>query len=1308
MLKKKGLSIGGLIFILVFIFAYNTHAETYNYARNPSFERIDGFGRPTLWVYINIPWVDYFPDEDEKAFGERSLRIVLGKGDSVYARDGGVWLTPSWRTISVRPNTTYTLSFYIKASDPYSVRAQPSIRGHTVDGRWVYSYYNYFSLYPGWQRVVYTFTPHEDVDFLTLAVWVTKRFASSLEEEQTVWIDGVQFEEGSTATEFSLPICVRETAGITNGRFADYLLGEDVDKPLRKTDGTIIQPAEVSDLYGTEDGMAIYDGGIDVGSLEYQAKMGYPRSLKSVYQNLSDEAGWPDIYVEPDTVGIDPLLGRFAFFSGDCSNIDGAVLKSRLWTGFGVPGSDIEVRGNYAYIAPIEGNFQILDISDKTKPEIIGHYAIGGSDVTVNGNYAYLPASHGVWALDISDPSNPIWPDAIFHGNKLWESTEGGWAREIAGKDGLLYVSVSNQDTCLYILDASDPLNLAEIGRLTIPQSNGAMQLFVSGNYAYLGMYNDGQYTGGVAIVDISDPTTPQLAGIYEGEGGSISYYEIPFLGIAPPYLIISKKAQASQPAELIIVDVSNPSQPERKGVYKFEIDGEVEPFVVLKRAVAKGTQESSLIYVTDCNRDTVQIGMQRGMAPTRLLTFDISSPENPQLVDEYLQSGLGKYRHLVQDEDYLYLTDANFGVRIFDLSIPSSPDQIGGVATAAENHYLTLSEDGKYAYVNQTFGGTVRIIDISDPGHPTEVGSYWDGEWNTRIQPKSKGNFLYLPHRWSVKILDVSDPTSPVMVDEFGPMPESIQHPDISLFGNYAYISISKKYVNDYQKLIFIYDLSNPGNPIQTSSILLTTTSHHSQAALLFAQGDYLYAMLKDEKSLFILDVSDPTSPQIISSLQGEDLTNGYKLYVSRGYAYIGTFERGSGRLLHIVDVSDPQNPLYVKLFEYPDTDYPPWGALGAEDIKIAGKYMYIGSYSNVLIFDISDPINPEYVGDTDLFGFRRQGWYGWDSWGAGWTSGELRGRYLFSPSLDHVNVIEILRDSQAPQEVTVSANLNPLPSIPDVDPLPDVTGQCSVTITDIPTATDEAVGTVIGTTTDPLTYAEQGTYVITWIYDDENGLVSTQEQTVIVDDTTPPTVVPQDISVYLDANGQASITAAQVNNGSSDNCGIASMTVSPNSFDCSNAGPNTVTLTIADVNGNVSSGTATVTVVDNIDPIITDLILSPNILWPPNHKMIPIAVEVTGSDNCAETTGITFDLFLITMNEGDENNTYDPYFDDNTGDGNTIDDIQVDEDGNILLRAERSGPGDGRVYTITYRVTDASGNSSTASETVICPHNQ
>jgi hypothetical protein len=156
-----------------------------------------------------------------------------------------------------------------------------------------------------------------------------------------------------------------------------------------------------------------------------------------------------------------------------------------------------------------------------------------------------------------------------------------------------------------------------------------------------------------------------------------------------------------------------------------------------------------------------------------------------------------------------------------------------------------------------------------------------------------------------------------------------------------------------------------------------------------------------------------------------------------------------------------------------------------------------------------------------------------------------------------------------------------------PVVPVLATVTGECSATVTATPTATDNCAGTVIGTTSDPLTYTAQGTYVIHWAFNDGHGNTSTQTQTVIVKDVTPPTVLTKNITVTL-VNGAVSIVPADVNNGSFDACGIGSMTLSQSTFNCSNIGSNTVILKVTDVNGNTASASATVTVIGAV-PVAT-----------------------------------------------------------------------------------------------------------------------
>ncbi|MCK5802681.1 MAG: tandem-95 repeat protein, partial [Lentisphaeria bacterium] len=119
-----------------------------------------------------------------------------------------------------------------------------------------------------------------------------------------------------------------------------------------------------------------------------------------------------------------------------------------------------------------------------------------------------------------------------------------------------------------------------------------------------------------------------------------------------------------------------------------------------------------------------------------------------------------------------------------------------------------------------------------------------------------------------------------------------------------------------------------------------------------------------------------------------------------------------------------------------------------------------------------------------------------------------------------------------------------------------------------------------------------------------------------VTVIDVTPPHVVTKDITVYLDATGNVTITPQDVDNGSTDNCGIASMSVIPDSFACADLGGNTVTLTVTDTSGNHASAQATVTVVDNLPPVLTvppDVTIECGEATDPSHTG-----QATATDNC------------------------------------------------------------------------------------------
>ncbi|MEZ5043596.1 MAG: T9SS type A sorting domain-containing protein [Saprospiraceae bacterium] len=148
------------------------------------------------------------------------------------------------------------------------------------------------------------------------------------------------------------------------------------------------------------------------------------------------------------------------------------------------------------------------------------------------------------------------------------------------------------------------------------------------------------------------------------------------------------------------------------------------------------------------------------------------------------------------------------------------------------------------------------------------------------------------------------------------------------------------------------------------------------------------------------------------------------------------------------------------------------------------------------------------------------------------------------------------------------------------------DASGNASLTAAQVDNGSSDNCGiTMMSVFPNSFTCANVGNNFVTLTVEDAFGGKHSCQTFVDVQDITDPMAVCQDLSVTLDATGNAGITGSQVDGGSFDNCGIASMSVLPNSFTCENVGDNPVTLTVTDVNGNPATCSATVTVVGSAD---------------------------------------------------------------------------------------------------------------------------
>jgi hypothetical protein len=139
---------------------------------------------------------------------------------------------------------------------------------------------------------------------------------------------------------------------------------------------------------------------------------------------------------------------------------------------------------------------------------------------------------------------------------------------------------------------------------------------------------------------------------------------------------------------------------------------------------------------------------------------------------------------------------------------------------------------------------------------------------------------------------------------------------------------------------------------------------------------------------------------------------------------------------------------------------------------------------------------------------------------------------------------------------------------------------------------------------------------------------------------------------------------------------------------------GAHNVSVTVTDAASESPTSSTTVTVVETQPPTVRSVTPSRVNLWPPNHKLVPVTIAVSATDSCGPV-----ESRIVSVSSNEPVN--------GKGDGNTEVDWLITGPLSLKLRAERSGPGSGRVYTIVVETSDESGNTVTKQTQVKVPHN-
>ena len=250
----------------------------------------------------------------------------------------------------------------------------------------------------------------------------------------------------------------------------------------------------------------------------------------------------------------------------------------------------------------------------------------------------------------------------------------------------------------------------------------------------------------------------------------------------------------------------------------------------------------------------------------------------------------------------------------------------------------------GNYAYVAGADSNSLAIIDISNPSSPVVVGGLIDSNYmNYAHSVHVSGNYAYVAAKGSdsLSIVNVSNPFSPLVTGTVTDSTYMNGALSVYVSGNYAYVA------GGWSGSLAVVDISHPSSPSVVGGIIDSILEY---AYSVYISGNYAYLTSHDHDALVIVDISNPSSPEVVGKVINSTYMNGpYLLHVSGDYAYVAGKWSDS---LAVVDISNPSSP--VVMGGVIDSEY----MNGARGIYVSGNYAYVAALDSdaLAVIDISE----------------------------------------------------------------------------------------------------------------------------------------------------------------------------------------------------------------------------------------------------------------------------------------------------------------------------------------------------------------
>ncbi len=324
-------------------------------------------------------------------------------------------------------------------------------------------------------------------------------------------------------------------------------------------------------------------------------------------------------------------------------------------------------------------------------------------------------------------------------------------------------------------------------------------------------------------------------------------------------------------------------------------------------------------------------------------LVINITNPTNLTLSNHIELEDDLYYRKIAISGDYIYLLSSVSNVTILHKNNFTHPLKVGEYDFIAIN----LIVEGNFLYL---IFCVLQIIDVTDPTNPNFVGQF--GDESIRIDAEGidiQNDYVYLACKFAgLKILDISDLTNPIKVGEYVTERAITQ---VIIIGDFAYLK-------EGSHSLVILDVSDPTNPVKVSEYQTFEVSEEeidfttNFIREIFAQENYLYIVTYN--CLLILDVSNPETPEAVGVYTHEDYIR--SAYVVDEIAYIAYKNE-----IQTINVEDKTNPYLIKSYIIEDISY-------FNKIAISGKYAFVVSSDSLEVLNVGNPSNIKHVNSIPL----------------------------------------------------------------------------------------------------------------------------------------------------------------------------------------------------------------------------------------------------------------------------------------------------------------------------------------------------